>query len=844
LLDVNGGDININSTANGYRLTTGVGSNYVLRQNNIPSNIYVGTLSGNGNATNSNTFVGYKSGFKSGNTGVGVRNTFVGNVAGFNNDQGEENSYFGDSCGYHTVGVTTGTTSGRHNTFLGASAGFWNVDGRSNVYTGFEAGYNNTGDYNVMIGRACGRNAFGSDNCYYGKDVAQSINGSDNCYYGSHAGDDSQNPSGYITGNSVFGTTAGRNFIGNNNCFFGIGSGQGIFGAGASPFTGNFNSFFGAGTIYGTSNTNLNYTGAFGYNARPTSDNKIIIGANQANSSPICVGIGLSDDQYTLAYGPRSALEINGDPSTTDPTTGNGASGLQFRQLHQGVATSNTNAWQPEWGGVLTVDGTGIVKLTKSFGFGICNDPTILSTGLEMITADQNIYYNGNGWSPGHDYVANNAIGIGYGCQDVLPAKLSVNQNNPYALNVDVSTVAGFFHNGDYSSCPPNDLLKYGLLVACDGVNDGSCGPNVYNIAGRFDAANSSKFNTGIVGTAFSGSWQNIGGDFEAEEGGVINRAVNGSSVWNNSGNNVGGHFEGSNSSSSNYGVIGTTAGGGSGYNIGVFGYSPMTSNCSNSFCFDAAGYFNGDVYIVGGANYYASDSRLKNNIQPLESSLNIINSLKPKTFDFIQSQNKNLQLPITSNQCGLIAQDLQGVLPELVHEFKVPLLPDTLGNVDSTGLLPSYLGVNYLGLIPYLIGGIKEQQSTIDSLKQADSLLLNRLNQLEQMINNCCNSQTGSLRIGQKVDLTDVTTIVLNQNIPNPFSEETFINFTVPSTIKNALIIIYDKTGNVLKTVPISERGESSIHIYAANLSSGTYTYSLICDGQLIDTKQMVCQK
>ena len=57
-------------------------------------------------------------------------------------------------------------------------------------------------------------------------------------------------------------------------------------------------------------------------------------------------------------------------------------------------------------------------------------------------------------------------------------------------------------------------------------------------------------------------------------------------------------------------------------------------------------------------------------------------------------------------------------------------------------------------------------------------------------------------------------------------------------------MIIIYDKLGTVLKSIVIEERGEGSLHIYAEKLSSGTYTYSLIADGQTIDSKQMICQK
>jgi hypothetical protein len=55
---------------------------------------------------------------------------------------------------------------------------------------------------------------------------------------------------------------------------------------------------------------------------------------------------------------------------------------------------------------------------------------------------------------------------------------------------------------------------------------------------------------------------------------------------------------------------------------------------------------------------------------------------------------------------------------------------------------------------------------------------------------------------------------------------------------------MFYDNNGRVLKTVVINERGRGSMQVYASNLSSGIYTYSLVADGKLIDTKKMVCSK
>ena len=85
---------------------------------------------------------------------------------------------------------------------------------------------------------------------------------------------------------------------------------------------------------------------------------------------------------------------------------------------------------------------------------------------------------------------------------------------------------------------------------------------------------------------------------------------------------------------------------------------------------------------------------------------------------------------------------------------------------------------------------------------------------------------------------------IILDQNSPNPFAEETRITYTIPESVSDAKLLFYDNSGKVLKTVTIEERGEGSLQVYVGNLSSGIYSYSLLADGKLIDTKRMVCNK
>ena len=52
------------------------------------------------------------------------------------------------------------------------------------------------------------------------------------------------------------------------------------------------------------------------------------------------------------------------------------------------------------------------------------------------------------------------------------------------------------------------------------------------------------------------------------------------------------------------------------------------------------------------------------------------------------------------------------------------------------------------------------------------------------------------------------------------------------------------DKNGNIVKQVNVSGSGKASMIIDATTLAAGVYSYSLLVDGKLIATKQVVISK
>ncbi|MCK4662807.1 MAG: T9SS type A sorting domain-containing protein [Bacteroidales bacterium] len=89
-----------------------------------------------------------------------------------------------------------------------------------------------------------------------------------------------------------------------------------------------------------------------------------------------------------------------------------------------------------------------------------------------------------------------------------------------------------------------------------------------------------------------------------------------------------------------------------------------------------------------------------------------------------------------------------------------------------------------------------------------------------------------------QKSEKTD---ILLYQNNPNPFNENTEIRGFLPQKYNNSVIKIYSENGLCLKTYKINNTGEFNIIINGNEFSPGLYIYSLIVNNQVIDSKRMI---
>jgi hypothetical protein len=300
--------------------------------------------------------------------------------------------------------------------------------------------------------------------------------------------------------------------------------------------------------------------------------------------------------------------------------------------------------------------------------------------------------------------------------------------------------------------------------------------------------------------------------------------------------------------SGQNIGVFGE-AHAGNGSTIGVMGYA----SGAGSF----AGFFQGALHATGqitstNGTITTSDQQFKQNIQPITNASVLLSQLNPKSYNLDSAQYPHLGFD-TKEHLGLVAQEVEPILPNLISERIIPAQHDTAGNVVHPSV--TYKGLAYQELIPLLIAGFNEQKSKVDSLTNAstkqDSIntaLQTQLNQLMSMILECCNNNgnhNGNHSMsGINVELKDGQSIVLEQNVPNPFAEQTTINYYLTDDVAKAQILFYNAQGKLIQSTELTQKGKGQLNVFASDLSNGIYTYTLVVDGKIIETKKMVKQQ
>ncbi len=248
----------------------------------------------------------------------------------------------------------------------------------------------------------------------------------------------------------------------------------------------------------------------------------------------------------------------------------------------------------------------------------------------------------------------------------------------------------------------------------------------------------------------------------------------------------------------------------------------------------------------VGWSNF--SDGRYKQNIKQNVPGLAFINKLQPITYtlneDAIEkklhegekgSQASDLRMQQSIQEkskiiyTGFIAQDVEKTARSLNYDFS--------GVDKPKDDQQSFYGLRYGDFVVPLVKAVQELN---DSLQKVNASLQSQIDELKNMVQMLAD-KNGVALSEENVNLSYGS---LQQNIPNPYNQSTSISYTLPNKFSSAQILITDNSGKTIKQVPLSGYGKGMVNINTASLASGTYQYSLLIDGKLIDTKKMVVAK
>ena len=457
------------------------------------------------------------------------------------------------------------------------------------------------------------------------------------------------------------------------------------------------------------------------------------------------------------------------------------------------------------------------------------------ATGLLVYLTDSTtgFYYYSSGWkrlitSSGANTTLSNLSSSTAINHSLFPGATST---------LDLGSSTKLWNNGYFSGTLSSGNLTTGSLNVLVGASGTGASYGVYGTSSNGYGVYGSGGNTGVYSS---------GGSIGAYGTG----ANDGTYGYSSGGNGAAGS---SNSSNGVYGYSGSSYGGYFVSNSYHGIYASTGSSASNIY----AGIFQGNVYVYG--TYNGSDKKLKKNINDFTDAMTIINKLKPKNYEFRDDGKfASLHLP-KGNHYGLLAQDVEEILPDLVRESPLEvnkpaeqdiIKPSADGKpaqisgqkeipLNMTKEIMNVKGINYTELIPILIRGIQEQQAQINK-QQAQVLQLiannddlqNQVYELKSMISKGGNASAITSLSGY-----------LKQNVPNPANSNTVISYYLPYNAGSAQIKITDIKGSLLKVYNPS-KGEGQVNIKTGELPVGTYNYSLYVNGKSIDTKQMIITK
>ncbi len=423
-------------------------------------------------------------------------------------------------------------------------------------------------------------------------------------------------------------------------------------------------------------------------------------------------------------------------------------------------------------------------------------------------------------------------VGLGNGnINSNIAVGLQALYNNTTGFSNTVYGSKALFSNT--AGCDNSAMGENALLSNVDGIENTALGNGTlyYNVSGYGNTAvgNGALLNNGIIPNSFGGpegSYNSASGFFSLFNNttGSYNAAFGTAALYNNT--------EGINNTA--IGAYSDVAAENLN-NAAAFGFNSIV-NSSNKI---RLGDVNVTIVESAAGSWTTSDGRFKTNIKEEVVGLPFIKLLRPVLYNFdankfdaflsrrfpesIKAKRKEALKKMnskTSNiiQTGFIAQEVAEAAKKAGYNFNGVHVPEN--EADNYSL-------SYEKLVVPLVKAVQE-------LSNENETLTSRLSNIEEMLN-VGNSATAGLKIMILKDAV-IKGAAGNSN------QALFINYHFPGGSVKASIEIAGENGVPDKTIALLPQKEKGLLVLETSLfKNEAYTFSLIADDKMIDTKKII---
>ena len=246
----------------------------------------------------------------------------------------------------------------------------------------------------------------------------------------------------------------------------------------------------------------------------------------------------------------------------------------------------------------------------------------------------------------------------------------------------------------------------------------------------------------------------------------------------------------------------------------------------------------NNNVTSIGGRVAWSvlSDGRFKTNVKEDVAGLEFITRLRPVSYYIDNGAiNRFMGIPDVGSEDmssarkadreqGFIAQEVDALVKKSGYVFSAVQAPQNEKD---------HYSIRYSDFVVPLVKAVQELATLVKEQQKLAQEQQNEIAALKTQLALGSSSSSGQFQstIGAG----------LSQNSPNPFNVDTNISMSVPETARGAVLTIYSMEGKQVKSMPINDRGDTSVKIHANELAPGIYIYSLMVDGKVLDSKRMI---